>query len=186
MINGTSEGFTEIQIPLNDLFKEIPRHEIGLGALAIDKAKKNLWITALAFEKKGALIKYDIRNMKFSLYELPDSFRSPTGITLDANDTIWITDHATSSFYKIPSPKNHGNLTTADMDQIVTSPLSSRIYGIEIRDVSNKSINTYQNSLPYWIKATNDGTIYTNEHVGNKMARYFSDNGTMVEYWIHL
>ncbi|HEU5120680.1 MAG TPA: hypothetical protein VFT71_06805, partial [Candidatus Nitrosocosmicus sp.] len=60
----------------------------------------------------------------------------------------------------------------------------SRIYGIEISNVSNKSINNYQNSLPYWIKAFNDGTVFTNEHVGNKIARYFSDNDTMVEYWI--
>ncbi|HSA75446.1 MAG TPA: hypothetical protein VLE21_04590 [Candidatus Nitrosocosmicus sp.] len=184
MTNGTSEGFTEIPIPLNDLFTGIPEYQIGLGALAIDKAKKNIWITALAFDKKGVLIKYDIMNKKFNFYELPDSFRSPTGITLDSNDTIWITDHATSSFYEIPPPKTTGKLTASDMEHIVTSPLSSRIYGIEISDVSNKSINDYQNSLPYWIKAFNDGTVFTNEHVGNKIARYFSDNDTMVEYWI--
>ncbi len=184
MINGTSEGFKEIQIPLNDMFQGIPRYEIGLGALAIDKAKNNIWITALAFEKKGVLIKYDITNKKFSIYELPDSFRSPTGITLDSNDTLWVTDHATSSFYKIPSPRDNGILTTSDMEQIVTSPLSPRIYGIEIDDLSNNTINIYENSLPYWIKADRDGTIYTNEHVGNKIARYFPQNDTLIEYWI--
>lgn len=184
MINGTSEGFTEIPIPLNGLFKDIPKYQVGLGELAIDKARNNVWITALAFEKKGVLIKYDIANKKFSLYELPDTFRSPTGITLDSNDTIWITDHATSSFYKISSAKGNESLIAPDMEQIVTSPLSSRIYGIGISDVSNESINTYENTLPYWIKATGDGAIYTNEHVGNKIARYFPYNETMIEYWI--
>lgn len=184
MANGTSAGIEEIPISLNGLFKGIPKYEIGLGSLAIDQAKKNIWITALAFEKKGVLIKYDIYSKNFSLYELPSNFRSPTGITMDSNDTIWITDHATSSFYKINSTMESSKLDPSDMERIVTSPLSSRIYGVEFSDISNKSLHLYENSLPYWIKSTNDGTIVTNEHVGNKIARYFPDNETMIEYWL--
>lgn len=184
MKNGTSEGIEEIPIPLDDLFKGIPKYEVGLGALAIDQAKKNIWITALAFEKKGVLIKYDLMDKNFTLYELPESFRSPTGITLDSNDTIWITDHATSSFYRINPPGESDSVTTSEMEHIVTSPLSSRIYGVDFSDTSNKSVYTYENSLPYWIKSANDGTIVTNEHVGNKIARYFPGNETLIEYWL--
>ncbi len=184
MANGTSYGIEEIPIPLNSTFKGIPEYEIGLGSLAIDNNKENIWITALAFEKKGVLIKYDINNKKFYLYELPDSFRSPTGVTIDSNNYIWITDHATSSFYKVHPPVESRKLTVSDMEHFVTSPLSSRIYGIEIGNTHNRSNNLYENSLPYWIKATKDGTIWTNEHVGNRIAKFFPVNNTMIEYWI--
>lgn len=184
MTNGTSTGIEEIPIPLDGLFKGIPEYEIGIGSLAIDHAKKNIWITALAFEKKGVLIKYNLGDKNFTLYELPDSFRSPTGITLDSNDTVWITDHATSSLYKIDPPGESVTLTPSDMEHIVTSPLSSRIYGVDFKDTSNKSLHIYENSLPYWIDSTNDGSIVTNEHVGNKIARYFPGNETMIEYWV--
>ncbi|CAN5682267.1 hypothetical protein BH23THE1_BH23THE1_07650 [soil metagenome] len=40
MINGTSEGLKEIPIPLEDVFQTIPKYEIGIGSLAVDKEKK--------------------------------------------------------------------------------------------------------------------------------------------------
>ena len=184
MVNGTSLGIEEIPIPLKKIFKGIPEYEIGLGSLAIDNDKKNIWITALAFDKKGAVIKYDTEGKKFYLYELPDSFRSPTGITIDSDNHIWITDHATSSFYKVQPPKESRKLTSLDMEHFVTSPLSSRIYGIGFGNISSKSINLYENSLPYWIKDAPDGTIWTNEHVGNRIAKFLPVNDTMIEYWL--
>ena len=59
-----------------------------------------------------------------------------------------------------------------------------RIIGIDYNDISNKSVNLYKNTLPYWIKTTKDNSVWTNEHVGNKIARFVPDNDTLIEYWI--
>jgi virginiamycin B lyase len=71
-----------------------------------------------------------------------------------------------------------------DVEHVVTAPLSSRILGIDYDDLSNRTVNLYQSSLPYWIKAVDDNTIFTNEHVGNKIAKYSPGDGTLTEYWI--
>jgi virginiamycin B lyase len=184
MINGTSEGLKEIPIPLKNVFRTIPNYEVGIGSLAIDKENKKIWITALAFEKKGVLIRYSITDNKFDIFELPTNIKSPTGIAVDSHGKVWLTDHATSSFYKISPPEGSKNLTSQNIEHVVTSPLSSRIIGIDYYDISNKSVNLYKNTLPYWIKTTKDNSIWTNEHVGNKIARFVPDNDTLIEYWI--
>ena len=184
MINGTSEGLKEIPIPLKNVFRTIPNYEVGIGSLAIDKENKKIWITALAFEKKGVLIRYSITDNKFDIFELPTNIKSPTGIAVDSHGKVWLTDHATSSFYKISPPGDSKNLTSQNIEHVVTSPLSSRIIGIDYNDISNKSVNLYKNTLPYWIKTTKDNSIWTNEHVGNKIARFVPDNDTLIEYWI--
>ena len=103
---------------------------------------------------------------------------------MDSHGKVWLTDHATSSFYKISPPEDSKNLTSQNIEHVVTSPLSSRIIGIDYNDISNKSVNLYKNTLPYWIKTTKDNSIWTNEHVGNKIARFVPDNDTLIEYWI--
>lgn len=184
MKNGTSEGIEEIPIPFDNLFRAIPDYEVGLGSLVFDQKNQNIWITALAFEKKGALVKYNIPEKKFSIYEMPNSIKSPTGISIDPEGNLWITDHATSSFYKLTPPANHTSIDYGEIEHIVTSPLSSRIVGFNIDDMSNKTGNLYQSTLPYWIKATDENSVFTNEHVGNKIAKYSPNDNTLVEYWI--
>ncbi len=184
MINGTSQGLKEIPIPLKEVFQNIPSYEIGLGSLAVDKENKRIWITALAFEKKGVLIRYNIMDNKFDIYELPKHIKSPTGIAVDPQGKVWITDHATSSFYKISPHENSNNITSQDIEHVVTSPLSSRIIGIDYYEISNKSVNLHNSTLPYWIKTTEDNSVWTNEHVGNKIGRFIPDNDTLIEYWI--
>lgn len=184
MINGTSEGLKEIPIPLKNVFRTIPNYEVGIGSLAIDKENKKIWITALAFEKKGVLIRYSITDNKFDIFELPTNIKSPTGIAVDSHGKVWLTDHATSSFYKISPPEDPKNLTSQNIEHVVTSPLSSRIIGIDYNDISNKSVNLYKNTLPYWIKTTKDNSVWINEHVGNKIARFVPDNDTLIEYWV--
>ena len=184
MRNGTTAGIENIPIPFNNLFKGIPDYEVGLGSLAIDYKKKDVWITALAFEKKGALVKYSIPEKKFDIFELPETIKSPTGISVDSAGNLWITDHATSSFYKISPPSNSSAINSSDVDHIVTSPLSSRIIGTNFTDTKNNTLNLYQDTLPYWIKAAHDSNVYINEHVGNKIAKSSPNDGTLIEYWI--
>ena len=130
------------------------------------------------------LIRYNIIDNKFDIYELPKHIKSPTGITVDSQGKVWITDHATSSFYKISPHENSNNITSQDIEHVVTSPLSSRIIGIDYYEISNKSVNLHNSTLPYWIKTTEDNSVWTNEHVGNKIGRFIPYNDTLIEYWI--
>jgi virginiamycin B lyase len=185
MENSTSKGITKIPIPLNDTFKGIPEYEIGLGSLVVDKDRDTVWATALAFDKKGALIKYDINDKKYIIYTLPKNFTSPVGITLDKEGDIWITDHGTSSFYKISTKNLTNTLNGSNIEHIVTSPLSPRILGLDYYSAPNTPEYQYGNTLPYWIKTGQDNSIWFNEHVGNKLANYNQrNNNTLTEYWI--
>jgi virginiamycin B lyase len=38
--------------------------------------------------------------------------------------------------------------------------------------------------LPYWIEKSTDGSLWFNEHTGNKIAKFDPVNNTLVEYWI--
>jgi virginiamycin B lyase len=39
-------------------------------------------------------------------------------------------------------------------------------------------------TLPYWIKTGENGTIWFNQHTGNKMSSFNPNNLTLIEYWI--
>lgn len=182
--NNTSYKVTEIPIPLNNTFKGIDEYEIGLGSMSMDSKRENIWITALAFNKKGALINYNIPTNNFKIYDLPKTITSPVGIVIDHNDDIWITDHGTSSFYKIQTKKISNHINETNIEHFITSPLSTRIFGLEYdKSLQNFSINI-GNTLPYWIKVSKDNTIWFNEHVANRIAQFNSKDNKLIEYWI--
>ncbi|MGI0048796.1 MAG: hypothetical protein ACREAW_04590, partial [Nitrososphaera sp.] len=63
MKNGTSEGFTEIPLPLEG-FEGIDSRVITSGLLVLDKERNDVWVSLLAFQKKGQLFQYDIDTNK--------------------------------------------------------------------------------------------------------------------------
>jgi len=38
--------------------------------------------------------------------------------------------------------------------------------------------------LPYWIQKSGDGSLWFNEHTGNRIAKFDPINNTLIEYWI--
>ena len=92
MRNGTSEGIERIGIPL-DSFKGIDPDLVGTGSLVLDDNNDRLFVSLLAFNNKGQIFGYDLNNDTFTSYELPDDLNSPVGLTLDLNDSLWVTDH---------------------------------------------------------------------------------------------
>ncbi|HKZ62561.1 MAG TPA: hypothetical protein VJZ68_09145, partial [Nitrososphaera sp.] len=56
---GTSEGFTEIPLPL-DGFSGIDLRLVTSGLLAVDNERNDVWISLLAFPRKGQIFQYDI------------------------------------------------------------------------------------------------------------------------------
>jgi virginiamycin B lyase len=171
MRNATSDGISRIPIPLQGFAGTDP-DLISTGSVVVDENNNNtVWLSILAFAKKGQIFKYDTNSKTFEAFELPPELNSPVGITIDNNGDLWITDHGTSIFYKLDH--SNGRIT-----KFVTSQASPRIFG---RNTTNEE-GAY--TLPYWIERGSEGSIWFNEHTGNKIAVFNPVNMTLIEYWI--
>jgi virginiamycin B lyase len=171
MRNATSDGISRIPIPLQGFAGTDP-DLISTGSVVVDENNNDtVWLSMLAFAKKGQIFKYDTNSKTFEAFELPPELNSPVGITIDNNGDLWITDHGTSIFYKLDH--SNGRIT-----KFVTSQASPRIFG---RNTTNEE-GAY--TLPYWIERGSDGSIWFNEHTGNKIAVFNPVNMTLIEYWI--
>ena len=170
MKNATSEGFREISLPLEG-FAGINLDLVTAGGLVVDKERNDVWVSLLAFQqKKGQLFQYDIESDRvIRIVDLPPDLGSPVGMELDKYGNVWVADHGTSTFFKYdPSVDN----TT----RFVTSIASPKIYGGSIPP------NAY--TLPYWIDKGNNGSLWFNEHTGNKIARFDPEELALIEYWV--
>jgi virginiamycin B lyase len=168
--NGTSEGFVEISLPLEG-FSGVSSDLVTSGGLVVDKERNDVWVSLLAFQqKKGQLFQYDIETDKVvRIVDLPTDLGAPVGMELDNYGNVWVADHGTSTFFRYdPSMDN--------ITRFVTSIASPKIYG------GSTPPNAY--TLPYWIDKGGDGTLWFNEHTGNKIGRFDPEELALVEYWI--
>ena len=175
MKKGTSTGITKIPIPING-FKGIDPDLISTGSIAVDNKRNVVWISMLSFPSKGEILRYNITSKTFHTFNMPPGLNSPVGVAVDENGNPWVTDHATSLFFMLNA--SNGNTTT-----YATSRASPQIYGVS--DANSIPAGAY--SLPYWIEkgsGGNDGSLWFNEHEGNKIARFEPSNNTLYEYWI--
>ncbi|HET6640228.1 MAG TPA: hypothetical protein VFG77_01320 [Nitrososphaeraceae archaeon] len=169
MRNGTAEGIERIGIPL-DSFKGIDPDLVSTGSVVLDEDNDRLFVSLLAFNTKGQILGYDLKNNTFTPYEMPGDITSPVGLTLDRNDSLWVTDHGTSIFFRLDP-------ASGDITKFTTSTVSPRTLG-------QSTILDAAYTLPYWIKTGENGTIWFNQHTGNKMSSFDPNNLTLVEYWI--
>jgi virginiamycin B lyase len=170
MQNATSEGFREISLPLEG-FAGISLDLVTSGGLVVDNNQNDVWISLLAFQqKKGQLFQYDIETDRVvRIVDLPPDLGSPVGMELDNYGNVWVADHGTSTFFRY-DPR------TDNITRFVTSIASSKIYG------GSTPPSAY--TLPYWIDKGGDGSLWFNEHTGNKLARFNPEELTLIEYWI--
>ena len=169
MKNGTAEGIERIGIPL-DSFTGIDPDLVSTGSVVLDEDNDRLFVSLLAFNTKGQILGYDLKNKTITPYELPDDITSPVGLALDLDDNIWVTDHGTSIFFKLDP-------VSGDITKFTTSTVSPRTLG------QSTTIDAAY-TLPYWIKTGENGTIWFNQHTGNKMSSFNPNNLTLIEYWI--
>jgi virginiamycin B lyase len=169
MRNGTAEGIERIEIPL-DSFKGIDPDLVSTGSIVLDEDNNRLFVSLLAFNTKGEILGYNLKNNTFTSYEMPDDITSPVGLTLDLNVDLWVTDHGTSIFYRLDP-------TSGDITKFTTSIASPRTLG------QATTIDAAY-TLPYWVKTGANGTIWFNQHTGNKMSSFDPNNLTLTEYWI--
>jgi virginiamycin B lyase len=169
MKNGTSEGIIEIPIPLEG-FSEIDPRIVTSGLLVVDNERNDVWLSLLAFQRKGQLFQYDIETKKVvHTIDLPADLSSPVGGAIDASGNLWVGDHGTNIFFKY-------NPTDGKLTKFITSVASPRIFGGQVPD------NAY--TWPYWLEEGADGSIWFNQHTGNKIARFDPEEMTLTEYWI--
>jgi virginiamycin B lyase len=168
--NGTSMGFREIALPLEG-FPGINPNLITSGGLVVDKERNDVWVSLLAFQqKRGQLFQYDIETDRIvRIVDLPQDLGAPVGMELDDYGKVWVADHGTSTFFNYDP-------VTQNITRFVTSIASPKIYG------GNSPPNAY--TLPYWIDKGTNGSLWFNEHTGNKMARFDPEELVLVEYWI--
>ena len=134
MRNGTSDGISAIPMPI-DKFSGIDPTLISTGSLAVDNDRNAVWISMLAFQKRGEILRYDIGTKTFKIFDMPEELASPVGIVVDGSGNLWITDHGTSIFYKLDT--STGNIT-----KFVTSKASPRIFGIGDDSVGSNTITS--------------------------------------------
>jgi virginiamycin B lyase len=189
MKNGTSDGISQIPIPIEEGFRGIDSVHITTGSIAFDNKRDAIWISVLSYAaQKGQIFKYDLDKQSFDVYDLPEEeqgLSSPWGLVVDDihNDgDLWITNPGTSLFYKLDPDEDNNNIA-----KFVTSKTSPRIFG-DINSINNNNniSNIYKNSYtqPSWIKKSNDGSIWFNEQQGNKIARFDPSNMKLIEYWV--
>jgi virginiamycin B lyase len=172
MKNGTSNGITKIPMPTNG-FKGVDSRQISTGSIAVDNKRNVIWISMLAIFK-GEILRYNTTSRSFDTFVLPEQLSFPVGLAIDNNGNLWATDHGTSIFYML-------NTINQKVTMFATSKASPKIYGLN----DSSSLPEGSNTLPYWIqKGPDDGSLWFNEHQGNKIARFDPVSNTLYEYWI--
>ncbi len=165
--NMSPQGISNVSIPLSS-FKGIDPDLVSTGSIDVDKKRNVIWLSVLAFGVKGQLFKFDLATKTFTPYELPEHLQSPVGIAIDEKGNPWITDHGTSIFFMI-------NSTNGKISKFSTPPLSR---------ISANIPKDFSYTLPYWIRMDENGNLWFNEHIGNKIAKFNPTDGTLIEYWI--
>jgi virginiamycin B lyase len=173
MKNNTSDGITKITMPMNNL-KGIDSKEISIGSMTLDNKRNVIWISLSALESQGEILRYSLTSRTFDTFILPEQLSLPVGLAVDNNGNLWATDHGTSIFYML-------NARSHNITMFATSKASPRIYGLN----DSNSLAEDANTLPYWMeKNVVDGSLWFNEHQGNKIAKFDPENNTLYEYWI--
>jgi virginiamycin B lyase len=194
MKNGTSEGISQVQIPVDNstIFNGIDPLYVTAGSLAVDNKRNSAWISVFSYGNKGEIFRYDLESQSFDKrFDLPPELSSPLGMAVDDGNNsghLWVTNAGSSIFYEL-NP-NNGKIT-----KFVTTKASPRIFGQglfeninkqkKIQDSdSNDNISKNAYTLPYWIQKSSDGSLWFNEQEGNKIGRFDPRDMKLIEYWV--
>jgi virginiamycin B lyase len=186
--NGTSEGISEIPIPIEG-FEETDPVFVTTGSLAFDEKENALWVSMMIYGYKGQIFRYSLDNKSFDAFGLPSDLSSPWGLTVDDNSNLWVTNAGTSIFYKLSPGKNDDdndgrNTQDFNIEKFVTSKGSFRIFGKLPESDTERDFQNRYYTLPSMVKVSNDGLVWFNEQHGNKISKFDPSTEILIEYWV--
>lgn len=187
--NGTSEGISEIPIPIEG-FEETDPVFVTTGSLAFDEKENALWVSMMIYGYKGQIFRYSLDNKSFDAFDLPSDLSSPWGLTVDDNSNLWVTNAGTSIFYKLSPGENNDddndgrNTQDFNIEKFVTSKGSFRIFGKLPESDTEKDFQNRYYTLPSMVKVSNDGLVWFNEQHGNKISKFDPSTEILIEYWV--
>jgi len=166
--HNTSKGIKEFDLEKKVKFETMGPLSMGFNNNNNRNSSSNnnpnndiLWMSSVNFPYEGQIVKFDISKENFTIYELNNTKSVPISVAEDKKGMVWTNDHASSLILMLDP-------ATGNIKQYATSPASTR--------------NT--TTLPYFNDYSIDGKIWFNEHEGNAIAYYDSENKTMIEYHI--
>ena len=141
------------------------------GALAVDSSKK-IWYTVWNFQTgEGNLIRYDPQTSNGTRFNFPIGMRAPNGISVDAQDKIWLSDTSSSFFFSFDPQSQH-------FTKYITSVPQETTYG------NSSGLIKTPVTRPYWNSFDQIGRLWFNEQTGNSIAVFDPSKESLVEYLI--
>ncbi len=171
---------------VNYLSVPSPIDDSVTAGFAVDD-NNNVWFTNWLLQKGGSLVKFNqdgyydsvtSSNEQFlplfdfiELFELPPELLTPNGATIGDDDTLWLADTTSSSFFNFdPSSEKFIQYVTAD-------PMFST-YGNQTGIVKSPI------SRPYWIESDDQGRIIFNSQNANNISVMDPKSQSLVEYHV--
>ena len=156
------------------------------GSFTLD-TNDHIWYTNWIMNGGGILINYDHEDYRNDVlnsgeqflpmmdyvitYTLPPQLIIPNGIAFSDDDTLWISDSGSSSFFSFES-------STGQFIQYVTADPIFETYGNQTGVIGNPI------SRPYSMESDDQGRIIFNEQTGNNISVMDPKTQTLVEYHI--
>jgi virginiamycin B lyase len=190
--NGTSEGISEIPIPVEG-FEGTDPVFVTTGSLAFDEKENVVWVSVMIYGYKGQIFQYNLDTKSFDIFDLPRELSSPWGLTVDDNSDLWVTNAGSSIFYKLSPGEDYDgsndnndsrNVEDFKIEKFVTSKSSSRIFGELPENNTERDFQNRYYTLPSSIKKSSDGSIWFNQQHGNKISQFDPSTETLIEYWV--
>lgn len=141
----------------------LPTPNTGPAGLALQPGSSNIWITEDYTPNGGKIAKFDMSTQSFQEYPPSVALGSLVGIAFDKAGNIWITEHSGSSIDEFFL----SNQTYEKFPTSLPAPTSSQPY-----------------SAPATVVADNQGRLWFEEHLTNKVGRLDPRTGMTEEFRI--
>ena len=138
--------------------------------MAVDSNGK-IWYTVWIYQQGGHLVRYDPQTGNKTQFNLPPGILAPNGISVEKDGKIWVTDTASSIFFSFDQQSQQ-------FTRFITSMPIESSYG------NASGLIKTPISRPYWNQIDNNGRIWFNEQVANRLAVFDPAKGTLVEYQV--
>ncbi len=130
-----------------------------------------IWFISWKFGGETNLIKYNLTSKDSVVFDLSEDLSAPNGLSMDGQNNLWITDTATSSFFKF-------NTDSEELTKYITSSPRISSFGNYSGLIKNPT------SKPYWNLIDESGKLWFNEQAANMLGVFDFNKESLVEYVI--